>query len=99
MTPIERQILKNQIGLLSSQCFGHRMTKPLIEETKELLNPKGADEDCCDMSEQEQEAYDLGINRVKEGANEVNCNFTIFSTPEKTKAWEKGVEFAKRGRE
>ncbi len=30
--------------------------------------------------------YDSGIH----GANEINCHFSLFSTPEKTKEWEKG---------
>lgn len=30
--------------------------------------------------------YDCGIN----GANKTNCHFSIFSSPENTKAWEKG---------
>ena len=35
-------------------------------------------------------AFDYGVNYAKNGANEVNCNFRIFSKPEFTKAWETG---------
>jgi len=34
----------------------------------------------------EQMGYDAGIN----GANEMNSHFAIFSSPEYTKAWERG---------
>ena len=39
---------------------------------------------------EEKHAYLMGKDCAKNGANEVNCSFRIFSTPEKTKAWEKG---------
>jgi len=111
MNEIERQILKNQKTIMSFLNFGFKeqLTDGILsdslskrfDETNELLSPKQSNEPCCDMSEEEQEAYDLGVSRVREGASEVNCNFTIFSTLEKTKAWERGVEVAKQevGRE
>lgn len=37
-----------------------------------------------------QQAFDFGYDAGKNGANTTNCNFAIFSTPEKTKAWERG---------
>ena len=37
-----------------------------------------------------KEAYDLGFDCGTNGANTINCNHTIFSNPEYTKAWEKG---------
>lgn len=37
-----------------------------------------------------QKAYDFGYDAGKNGPNTTNCNFAIFSTPEKTKAWERG---------
>jgi len=42
------------------------------------------------MSEQEKQAYDLGFDCGKNGANTTNCHFSIFSTPERTRAWERG---------
>lgn len=39
--------------------------------------------------------YDAGMN----GANANNCHFSIFSTPEKTKAWERGNADGSRERE
>lgn len=36
------------------------------------------------------EAYMLGVDCGLHGANLVNCNFKIFSSPENTKAWERG---------
>ncbi len=38
----------------------------------------------------EREAYDWGKDCAINGANKVNCNFKIFSSPELTKAWESG---------
>jgi len=38
------------------------------------------------------EAYQAGRDKVKNGANTVNCNFRHFKTPEMTKEWEKGVK-------
>ena len=35
-------------------------------------------------------AYQMGQDCARNGANLTNCNFDIFSTPEKTKAWERG---------
>lgn len=35
-------------------------------------------------------AYNFGYDCGKNGANTTNCNFSIFSTPENTKAWERG---------
>lgn len=37
-----------------------------------------------------QECYDLGFDAGENGANDRNCDFRIFSNPEKTKAWEHG---------
>ena len=34
-----------------------------------------------------QEVYNHGYDCGKNGANTVNCNFTIFSTEENTLAW------------
>jgi len=36
------------------------------------------------------EAFSMGVDCEKNGANEINCNFRLFSTQEKTKAWERG---------
>lgn len=41
-------------------------------------------------------AYELGLDKAKNGANEVNCNFRIFSKPEFTKAWERGASGGKK---
>ncbi len=38
----------------------------------------------------EKYAFDMGVDCARNGANEKNCHFSIFSTPENTKAWEKG---------
>lgn len=35
-------------------------------------------------------AYQMGFDCELSGANEENCNFAIFSTPQNTKAWETG---------
>lgn len=39
----------------------------------------------------EQLAYELGVDKAKNGPNETNCNFSIFSKPEFTRAWERGA--------
>lgn len=35
-------------------------------------------------------AYNMGYDCGKNGSNEKNCDFKIFSNPENTKAWERG---------
>jgi hypothetical protein len=35
-------------------------------------------------------AYKMGYDCAKNGANETNCHFPIFSSPENTKEWERG---------
>jgi hypothetical protein len=37
-----------------------------------------------------KQAYDFGYDAGLNGANTTNCNFGIFSSPENTKAWERG---------
>jgi len=41
-------------------------------------------------------AYKMGLDCAKNGANTINCHFSIFSSPENTKAWEKGVKDGKK---
>ncbi len=36
------------------------------------------------------DAYSAGLDCAISGANKKNCHFTIFSSPQKTAAWEKG---------
>jgi len=42
------------------------------------------------MNEEETDAYNMGKDCGRNGANTTNSHFSIFSTPEKTKAWEQG---------
>ena len=35
-------------------------------------------------------AYKMGVDCAINGANTTNCNFSIFSSPENTAAWERG---------
>ncbi len=35
-------------------------------------------------------AYKMGFSCARNGANTTNCNFSLFNSPENTKAWEKG---------
>jgi hypothetical protein len=35
-------------------------------------------------------AYNMGIDYVLNGANETNCHFSIFMSPENVRAWERG---------
>lgn len=39
----------------------------------------------------ETKAYDHGVDCAKNGANKINSHFSIFSKPEYTQAWERGV--------
>jgi len=41
-------------------------------------------------------AYKMGLDNAKNGANITNCHFSIFSSPENIRAWEKGVKDGKR---
>jgi hypothetical protein len=41
-------------------------------------------------------AYEYGMDYAKNGPNEVNSNFAIFATFEKTKAWERGKKAGER---
>ena len=45
---------------------------------------------------EQQEAFAFGYDSVISGANEENCNFSIFMRNENTKAWENGAAEAKR---
>jgi hypothetical protein len=44
----------------------------------------------------EADAYEAGYDCEKNGANEENCHYTFFATPELTAAWERGKEAARR---
>lgn len=41
-------------------------------------------------------AYSAGYDSEMNGASEQNCHFTLFSSPEMTRAWDAGVREAKR---
>jgi len=42
--------------------------------------------------------YRMGRDYAANGANEENCHFLLFSSPERTKEWERGRDDAKAGR-
>lgn len=44
-------------------------------------------------------AYRMGYDAGMNGANETNCHFSIFATPERTKQWERGNADGSRARE
>ncbi len=54
--------------------------KEITNTIKGLLSPKVSKKDAYKMG------YDCGLN----GADEENCHFAIFSSPENTKEWERG---------
>lgn len=56
------------------------------ELVKSLIPPKRSKE----------YAYKMGLDCAKNGANEKNCHFSIFSSPENTGAWEKGEKDGKK---
>ncbi len=37
-----------------------------------------------------QYAYDMGYDAAQQGANAVNCHYTIFCSQERTREWERG---------
>jgi hypothetical protein len=39
-----------------------------------------------------QHAYEMGVDKSKNGANTTNCAFHLFSSFEKKEAWEIGVK-------
>lgn len=41
-------------------------------------------------------AYKMGVDCAKNGENLENCNFSIFSSKENMKAWEKGLKDGKK---
>lgn len=43
-----------------------------------------------------EKAYRMGLKSISEGPNEENCHFSIFSSPEDTKAWERGRKEGKK---
>ena len=57
MTPIEKQILRNQstilaaLGTLMSDNHFKKRTIKRMEETLELIYPKGSNKPYCDMNE------------------------------------------------
>lgn len=42
--------------------------------------------------------YDLGFDCGKNGPNTTNCSFLIFSSKERTRAWERGKAAGERAR-
>lgn len=46
-----------------------------------------------------QEAYQKGLDCGKNGANEYNCHFAIFSSPDNTKMWELGKKEGEKQKE
>ena len=43
----------------------------------------------------EDYAYKMGFDSSINGANTINCHFSIFSSPENMEAWEDGVKDGK----
>lgn len=46
-----------------------------------------------------QDCYDRGYSAGYFGANTQNCHFSLFNTPEKTKAWQRGNDAGSLARE
>ena len=51
MTPIEKQILENQVILMRG--INHKYFNKHIIETEKLLNPEFKEENCCEMPEED----------------------------------------------
>ena len=46
-----------------------------------------------------QKCYEKGYDAGKNGANTTNSHFSLFTSPDRTKAWEKGNKRAKEERQ
>jgi hypothetical protein len=46
----------------------------------------------------EQVSYDAGYDAGRDGPNTTNCHYSLFSSPERTRAWERGFEDGKAER-
>ena len=44
-----------------------------------------------------QECYLMGQDYANNGANEINCDYRLFWSPEATRAWERGRDEVKPG--
>ncbi len=42
--------------------------------------------------------YKMGVDRALNGANTTNCHWSLFSSPERTKEWERGEADGKKER-
>lgn len=67
------------------------------KEFDKLTNPPASKSELSDLlarltppSRTTKYAYEMGVDCAVNGANETNCHFSIFSSPENTKAWEQG---------
>ena len=43
-----------------------------------------------------QNCYESGYDAIMNGANANNSHFSLFTSPDRTKAWERGSRLAKR---
>ncbi len=60
MNEIEKQILKNQLLIMQKVGTDIEYEEEFIS-TRDLLSPKGADEDSCDMDDKEKEKKAKGV--------------------------------------
>jgi len=45
-----------------------------------------------------QECYEKGYDSIISGANTKNCNFALFTSPDRKDAWEKGRKDAEKSK-
>lgn len=64
-----------------------RHVEQLIADAVKAGNPAEADK---------ARAERMGYDCARNGANETNCDFRLFATPELTAAWERGKKRAER---
>lgn len=72
-----------------------KTSKPELTEAKAKVNVEAGVSKFAVPKRDKNYAYKMGLDCGKNGANETNCNFSIFSTPENTKEWERGKRNAK----
>ena len=87
MNEIEKQILLNQVDIMRNLSKMNTSLDLRLQETSNLLNPKGADEDCCDM----EEVQGIIIRAVKGISHPNKEEAKVFDV------WY-NKQFAKRGR-
>jgi len=78
-----------QSGVQALENLADYVGRTTVEKQKMVRNLEGKSEvDHC---------YEMGRSFHQDGPDGINCHWTVFSTREKTDAWERGFKDAKMG--